>query len=109
MRLEGEIEADKYAVKSTELRDRMSALKLQLDACDRSSDENADLAVKTFELSQGFAEKWLTADSSAKRQILEMVCLNLKLRDVSVEFTMRKPFDLLAEGLFLKNNRGDRI
>ncbi len=109
MRLLGEIEGDTYAAKSTELRDRVSALKLQLDACDRGSDENADLAAKTFELSQRFAEKWLTADSASKRQILEMICLNLKLEGVSLVPEWRKPFDLLAEGLFLKNNRGDRI
>ena len=109
MRLLGEIEADTYAAKATELRDRAAAMKLQRDAYDRGHDENADLAAKTFELSQRLEEKWLTADSSAKRQILEMICLNLRLDGVTLVFEMRKPFDLLAEGLLLKNSRGDKI
>jgi len=39
----------------------------------------------------------------------EMVGLNSKLDGASLVFEMRKPFDLLGEGLLLKNSRGDRI
>lgn len=109
MRLLAEIEGDTFTEKSTEIRDRIAALKLLVDAADRQLDEKSDLAIKAFELSQRLEEKWLTADGAAKRRILEILCLNLRLRDVSLKFEMRKPLDLLAEGLILKNNRGDRI
>ncbi|HWE03405.1 MAG TPA: recombinase family protein [Tepidisphaeraceae bacterium] len=109
MRLIGEIDGETFTAKSTEMRDRIASLKLLVDAADRRLDEKSDLAIKAFELSQRLEQKWLTAGGAAKRRILDILCLNLKLRDVSIEFTMRKPFDLLAEGLFLKNNRGYRI
>jgi hypothetical protein len=44
-----------------------------------------------------------------RREILDTVCLNRTLSDVSLVGTKRKPFDILSEGLDLKNSRGDRI
>ena len=109
LRLLEEIEAETYATKDTELRDRMAQIKLQIEALDRNHDENSDIALKAFELSQSLTEKWLTADCAAKRQILEILCLNLRLDDVTLCPTMRKPFNVLAEGLISRESRGERI
>ena len=76
---------------------------------DRGHDETADIAIKVFELSQSLMDKWLTADYAAKRRILEIVCLNWRLDDVTLIPTMRKPFDILAEGLISQQSRGDWI
>lgn len=54
-------------------------------------------------------EQWLTADASNKRRILEIVCLNWKLDGVSLVPEWRKPFDLLAEGLQMKDSRAGGI
>ena len=91
------------------MRDRLASIKLQLDVLDRSHDETAELAAKVFELSQTLRQQWLTADYAAKRRILEIVFLNCRLDDVNLVPTMRKPFDVLAEGLISKNSRDDRI
>ena len=91
------------------MRDRLASIKLQLDVLDRSHDETADLAAKVFELSQTLRSQWLIADYAAKRRILEIVFLNCRLDDVTLVPVMRKPFDVLAEGLLLKNSRADRI
>jgi hypothetical protein len=109
LRLLEEIDADTFATKSTELRDRAARLKLQAEVLDRGHDENADIAIKAFELSQSIMSQWLTADYAAKRQILEIVGLNWRLDDVTLIPTMRKPFDVLAEGLLSKESRGDKI
>jgi site-specific DNA recombinase len=109
LRIAEDIDQETFARKSTELRDRLAAIKLQLDVVDRSHDETADLAVKVFELSQTLREQWLTADYSAKRRILEIVLLNCRLDDVNLVPTIRKPFDALAEGLLSEKSRGDRI
>ena len=84
-------------------------MKLQLDVLDRSHDETADLAMKVFELSQTLKQQWLTADYAAKRRLLEIVFLNCRLDDVTLVPTMRKPFDVLAEGLISEKSRGERI
>ena len=99
MRLAEDIDQETFARKHTELRDRLASIKLQLDVLDRSHDETAELAAKVFELSQTLQKQWLTADYAAKRRILEIVCLNCRLDGVTLVPTMRKPFDVLAEGL----------
>ena len=109
LRLLGEIEPATYSAKATELRDRVARLKLQLDACDRTADGAGDPASKTFELSQRLEEKWLSSGSAEMHQILEMLELNWKLDGVSLVAELRKPFDLMAEGLLLKKDRGDKI
>ncbi len=109
LRLLEEIGPDTFAAKNTELRDRAARLKLQADALDRGHDEDADIAIKAFELSQSLTSKWLTADYAAKRRILEIVCLNWRLEGVTLCPTIRKPFDVLAEGLIPAKSRGDWI
>lgn len=103
------IDQDIYASKCTELRDRLASLKLQLEVVDRSREETSELAIKVFELSQTLKDKWLTADYSAKRRLLEIVCLNYTLNDVTLCYTIRKPFDVLADGLEEKLSRAGGI
>ena len=109
LRLAEDIDQQTFARKHTEIRDRLASIKLQLDVLDRSHDETAELASKVFELSQTLRQQWLTADYAAKRRILDIVFLNCRLDDVTLIPTMRKPFDVLAEGLLSKESRGDRI
>ncbi len=109
MRLSEDIDQDTFAKKHTELRDRLASIKLQLDAVDRSHDETAELVTRVFELSQTLRQQWLTADYAAKRRLLEIVFLNCRLDGVTLVPEMRKPFDVLAEGLLSKNSRGDWI
>ncbi len=97
------------ARKQTEFRDREASLKLQMEVVDRSHHEIADLSVRVFELSQTLKEKWLAADYTAKRQILEIVCLNFRLDGTTLVCQTRKPFDALAEGLSVSSSRSDRI
>jgi site-specific DNA recombinase len=75
-------------------------------AIDRSHDEMGELAVKVFELSHTLRHKWLTANYAEKRRILEIVWLNCTLNGTTLCPTMRKPFDVLAEGLVSKESGG---
>ncbi|WP_146460259.1 hypothetical protein [Rubripirellula tenax] len=109
LRLLEEIDADTFAHKARELRDEAASLRLEIERCDRGRNETIDIAVKAFELSQSLRARWVTADYAAKRRILEIVCLNCSLDDVNLCATMRKTFDLLAEGLVTKDSRGDVI
>ena len=109
LRLADEIDSDAFAAKRRELRDREAALKLRAEVADRSHAETADLAARAFELSQALAEKWVTADHAEKRAILEILCLNLTLSDATLCYEMRKPFDVLVEGLSPPVSRDDRI
>jgi len=109
LRLLEEIDQDTFAAKGTELRDRIAKLTIEVDAQDRGRAEQGEIAVKAFELSQTLKEKWFTADYRAKRRMLEIVCLNFKLVDVTLVPEWRKPFDVLAEGLVSEKSRAERI
>ena len=109
MRLHREVEGEQYTRKNRELRERESRLLLEVEVQTRDRHENADVAVKAFELSQNLVAKWDRADFDAKRRLLEIICLNLTLDGVTLCPEWRKPFDLLAEGLPLEKSRGDRI
>jgi site-specific DNA recombinase len=109
LRLQRMVDDDGFATKATELRDRIALLKEQIDGLDVTRGEQAEQAIKVFELSQSLCEKWVTADYHAKRQILDIVFSNFRLDGVSLCYEMRKPFALLAEGLLVSSNRGDKI
>ena len=104
-----EVDDDSYATKNVELRDQIAEAKLQVEQLDRGRAEQAEIALKVFELSQTLKDQWVSADYRAKRRILEIVCLNFHLDDVTLVPTIRKPFDVLAEGLDSDKYRGDRI
>jgi hypothetical protein len=53
-------------------------------------------------------QQWLTADYPEKRRLLEIVFLNSRLDGVTLVPTMRKPFDVLAEGLVSEKSRDDK-
>jgi site-specific DNA recombinase len=109
LRLLGEIEAETFVAKKTELRDREARLNLQIEACGRGTHETNDLALKAFELSQGLRQRWLASDYGEKRRYLEIVVLNFSLDAVSLVPEWRKPFDMLAKGLSIQSSRGDWI
>lgn len=109
LRLLDEIESDTFAAKQAELRSKETKLQTRLEGTARQQSERGDLAVKVFELSQALGAKWLAADIAEKRLLLEIVCLNLTLVDATLVPEMRKPFDMLAEGLLISSSRGDRI
>jgi len=101
LRLADQIDEHAFADKNLELRDRVAKLTLQLEAADRSNDENGDLARRVFELSQDLRAKWIRSDWTARRKLLNLVCLNFELRGASLEITTRKPFDDLIERPFV--------
>ena len=106
LRLVDEVGANTYQKKSRELQAQRDALLPNIQACDTTQDEQTDLAVKTFELSQALRERWLTADVGAKRQILEIIGSNLQLDHGTLVVELRKPFDLLL--VAANNENGGR-
>jgi len=96
LRLADDIDADTFAAKQTALRERERELSLRVDALGRQQSEQAELAVRVFELSQELADRWDTADLPEKRRLLEIVGLNWTLSDASLVADLRKPFDVLV-------------
>jgi site-specific DNA recombinase len=107
LRLADEIDADAFAMKKTELRDRIANTTLQMEVVDRDRGEQGELAIKTFELSQALEQKWFIAGFAEKRKLLELVFSNFRLDGVSLCYQIKKPFDILAKGPLVLSSRGD--
>jgi plasmid rolling circle replication initiator protein Rep len=71
VRINDEVDAKLFARKQLELNDREATLEHRMEARDRKHHEQADLAVEVFELPQTLMEKWLSADYTEKRRLLE--------------------------------------
>ena len=69
--------------------------------------ERNQRALALFDWSQKAAEVWQGSNNTVRRRILDAVCLNRTLSDVTLVTTKRKPFDQLAERLKNDFSRGD--
>ena len=81
-------------------------LNLRLEGQQQQKTEIGDVAIGVLELSQRLRQKRVTSDIAEKRILLEIACLNLTSKNASLEISMRKPFDVIVEGLNLNIGAG---
>lgn len=106
--LAGTLDESVFNIKSAELRREAEDVERQLDEA-AFDPANAELALQVFDFSQNLVNIWRGSNFSVRREILNCVSLNRTLDDATLCLTKRKPFDAIAEGLQMKNGRGDRI
>ncbi len=107
--LAGTVEEIVYKAKSVELKAEAASTDEALAQLGDVDPARGQLAVALFDWTQKAAETWQGSNNTVRREILDLVCLNRTLGDVNLVTQKRKPFDILAEGLDLKNSRGERI
>lgn len=99
-KLDGEIPADLWAKKNREWQMELVSKEEQLKRIEASGPASyLPTARGVLELSNRLSQLYFSASPSEKRELLDCVCSNLILRGKKIDFTYRKPFDLLAEGL----------
>lgn len=96
MRMKGRITDDKFDKNSKELED--SRIKINLE---KEKYQNADKAFKhgtitAFQLLSKAYELFEGSKIEQKRRLINFVFLNLKLNGEKLEYTLRKPFDLVV-------------
>lgn len=107
--LAGTVEEAVYKAKSNELKAETVKAEESLAALGDVDPTRGEIALAIFDFTQNAAERWQGSNNAVRREVLDLVCLNRSLNDVSLVTTKRKPFDIFAERLDLKNSRGDRI
>ena len=107
--LAGTIDEAVFAAKSEELKGEQAKVERHLEQVDRIDPSRGAAALAIFDWSQEAAGQWLGSNKAGRREILDLVCLNRKLSDVSLDLKMRSPFRELAERRLLQNSRGDWI
>lgn len=107
--LAGAVDEATFRAKSAELGGQMAVVEESLRKLGESDKHRGEVARTVFGWSQNAADLWRGSNSSVRRDILDLVCLNRTLGDVTLYAPKRKPFDVLAEGLKIENSRGERI
>ena len=98
-----------FSAKSNELKAEAAKTGEALAQVGDATPARGETALVLFDWSQRAADLWRGSNNAIRRDILDSVCLNRTLSDVSLVTTKRKPFDVFAERLDLENSRGDRI
>jgi site-specific DNA recombinase len=107
--LTGNVEESVFKSKSVELRAESAGVDELLAKSGTSQSDSASFALSLFDWTQTAADVWQRSNNAVRREILDAICLNRQLCDVSLVTTKRKPFDVSAERLEMQNSRGDRI
>ena len=97
MRLEEEVSAEEYGRVKKNLLDTKNQLKEKLDDDHFGSLTWLELAEKFFENCYQAREIMESDDFLAKRNLVKTVGSNLFLRDKKLEFSFRRPYDLLLK------------
>ncbi len=107
--LAGTVEEVVYKAKTNELKAEQARNEEALAQLGDVDPARGETALALFDWTQNAAEIWRGSNNRIRREILDAVCLNRTLTDLNLNATKRKPFDILAKGLEIKNSRGERI
>jgi site-specific DNA recombinase len=107
--LAGTVEEVIYTAKSNELKAEAAKADESLTQLGDTASGGGETALALFDWSQQAADLWRGSNTALRREILNSVCLNRTLGDVSLVTTKRKPFDVFAKRLEMEDSRSDRI
>jgi hypothetical protein len=107
--LAGGVDKNTFTAKSTQFKDEIEKAQADVQTSKAQPLTGFETVLEVFDLAQVAAERWEVLDKAGRRDILETILLKRTLSDTSLVTTKRKPFDVFAEGLLLKESRGDRI
>lgn len=107
--LAGNVDEAVHKAKCTELKGEAAKTDESLTKMQTIAPGRGEAAVALFDWTQRAADHWRGSNNATRRQILDAVCLNRTLTDLTLVTTKRKPFDVFAERPQMENSRGDRI
>ncbi|MCL2649135.1 MAG: recombinase family protein [Phycisphaerales bacterium] len=92
-----------FATKSENLKTEQTQVDRHLAQVHLIDPSRGAAALAIFDWSQNVAENWLCSNKSTRREILDTLCVNKQLNDVSLCLEMRSPFRELAQRPFFDN------
>ncbi len=106
LRVSEEISQAEYAERKKIFIERKLRLKSQVEDREQSTNSWLELAEKFFETAFHAREVIESDDMEAKRELVRTVGWNLLLRERKLEFSFRKPYDILLQPEIRKNVQG---
>ncbi len=96
MRLEGSITKEEYDAIVPELRAHQEDLNRRLQRHTKADEQFAMTVNRLLELASRAYDLFLSSEMDEKRQLIGFVFSNLQIRGKNLEYSMRKPFDAMA-------------
>ncbi len=93
LRLEGEISKEEFEAKKCRLKDRQYELSQLVLTYDKADDEFTKRMEMILNLAHEAPKIWSSSTIPQKRELLNFLFANLQLKDGSLCYTLRKPFD----------------
>ncbi|MCC7433557.1 MAG: recombinase family protein [Methanoregulaceae archaeon] len=94
-KVEGEISAEFYRETRAKWEARVTEMKLELAALDRTEPVLIDEAMRVFELASTAHLRFKSADSEQKRELIKLMCSNSSWVDGRLEVELHEFFDLM--------------
>jgi len=96
-KLEGTITEEMWRQRHGEWRAEQERIQNQISSMAGQKDEYLNRGVELIELVQHFETLYEKASPEKKRKMVELVSSNLVLKNGTIEYSYRKPFDILVE------------
>ena len=97
--LAGTVDDDGFKAKTAELNADTVRVTKEIDAQGNVDLTRGTDVLTVYEWSQKAAKIWRGSNTAVRRQILDSICLNRQVSDVTLVTTNRKPFDFWVERL----------
>ncbi len=107
--LAGTIDESVFQSKSAALKSELHGVQESLDEVGKTDPARPEMVLKVFDWSQNLAKRWRRSNWTQKGAILNSVYSNRALTPVSLAFTRRNLFQILAKEVAVQSSRGDRI
>ena len=98
-KLDGTVPLNFWKSKSREYQSRQNMITEKIERYNRAGMEYLEDGVRILELAQKAYSLYVTQDSWEQRKLLDLIVSNSVLRDGKVYTELKKPFDMLADGV----------
>ena len=104
---DGRITGDEYDRKARELKERQTEIALRIEQHQKGEGDYRTTLETLMSVASRAAELFERSKTEQKRELLAFVFSNLRLRGKKLEFSLRSPFDLMANRADHANWLGD--
>ena len=96
-KLEGSISEELWRQKNAKWLSEIAEVRRQIDSIGNAKQDYIEKGVQLIELARNAHQIYKSGSSQVKRKLIEIISSNYVLKNGSIEFEYRKPFDILAK------------
>lgn len=106
-KLDGVISEEFWYEKHRNWTEELEKIEIIISSFNKANDQYLQMGIQILELVNNAYDPYLRRDSEGKRELLKMLLSNCIMKDGTINYTYKKPFDMFAKGLaFTKDHAG---